>query len=135
MGGELYVADGGNHRVQAFRPVLHVRLDVKPGSATNNVNPASSGRIPVAILSTTDFGAPARIDRASLTFGRTGEEASLASCNKGGEDVNGDGRVDLVCHFTTQAAGFQAGDTEGSLKGTTTDGHPVGGRDSVRIVR
>jgi hypothetical protein len=34
-----------------------------------------------------------------LTFGRTGKEQSLAFCNTGGEDVNGDGLSDLVLSF------------------------------------
>ena len=49
-----------------------------------------------------------------LTFGRTGDEGALAFCGEIAEHVNADGRLDLVCHFTTQQTGFQCGDTEGS---------------------
>jgi hypothetical protein len=69
-----------------------------------------------------------------LTFGRTGDEPSLAGCSSEREDVNKDGRPDLVCHFTTQASGFQSGDTSGVLKGTTLSGNPLTGTDSVRIL-
>jgi hypothetical protein len=69
-----------------------------------------------------------------LTFGRTGDEGSLAFCGEIAEDVNSDGRLDLVCHFTIRQAGFQSGDTEGILKGQTVAGTSIEGRDAVRVV-
>lgn len=91
--------------------------------------------IPVAILSTPEFNAPLMADRTSLTFGRTGEESSLYSCSEGGKDVNGDGLLDLVCHFKTQMTGFEIEDTKGFLKGTTLDGSSVQDSDVLRIVK
>ena len=114
--------------------VQPVAIDIKPGSALNSVNARSHGTIPVAILSSGTFDAPAAVDATSLTFGRTGGEASLAFCS-GPEDVNGDGFLDMVCHFTTAATGFIAGDVQGSLKGTTRGGVAIDGTDAVRIVR
>jgi hypothetical protein len=116
------------------RVVIEVDIDIKPGSDPNAINPKSRGVIPVAILSSADFDATTEVDRSSLTFGRTGDEDSLVRCSPGGEDVNGDGLPDLVCHFSTQAAGFQSGDTEGILKGMTVNGVPIVGSDSVKIV-
>ena len=81
-------------------PVL-VSIDIKPGSYPNSINPKSKGKIPVAILSTEGFDAPNQIVPNSLTFGATGDEASLAFCNPKGKDINGDGSEDLVCHFYT----------------------------------
>jgi hypothetical protein len=112
-----------------------VHIDIKPGSQSNPINPKSVGKIPVAILSTSDFDAPSEVDKTSLTFGRTGDELSLVSCNKKGEDVNRDGLLDLVCQFKTKLTGFKFGDTEGILKGQTVDGVPIEGRDSVNVVR
>ena len=80
-------------------------------------------------------GAPAEVDRASLSFGRTGDEASLAFCGQTAQDVNADGRLDLVCHFTTQLTGFLSDDTEGVLKGKTVGEMPIEGRDAVRVIR
>lgn len=114
---------------------ITVSIDIKPGSFPNSINPWNRGVIPVAILSTTSFNATLEVDKTSLTFGRTGNEASLAFCANGGEDVNGDGRLDVVCHFYTQRTGFQTGDTEGILKGRTVGGVPIEGRDSVRILK
>jgi len=114
--------------------VTLVGIDIHPGSFPNSINPKSRGRIPVAILSTTTFNAPAEVNASTLTFGRTGDEPSLDFCNDNGEDVNGDGRLDLVCHFSTQTAAFQSGDTQGFLKGRTHGNVPIAGSDSVKIV-
>jgi len=112
----------------------NVNIDIKPGSFPNSINPKSRGRIPVASLSTASFDAPSHVNQGFLTFGRTGDEPSLAFCNTNGEDVNGDGLLDLVCHFHTMTANFQSGDTQGILKGKTMSGTPLMGIDSVRIV-
>ena len=114
--------------------IVEVGIDIKPGSDPNSINTKSKGTIPVAILSTTDFDATQEVDKESLTFGRTGDEESLAKCTKSNEDVNDDGLDDVVCHFNTQDTGFQQGDTEGILKGQTVGGVPIEGRDAVRIV-
>jgi YVTN family beta-propeller protein len=114
------------------RGAVTVTIDIKPGEAPNPINPKARGNIPVAILSTSSFNAPARVRMASPTFGRTGNEPSLNRCNS--EDVNRDGFLDLICLFDTQAAAFQAGDTQGILKGQTVEGTPIRGTDSVLIV-
>jgi len=141
VNGVIYVAGGydflGNifDTLEAFTPPITeitVSIDIKPGSYVNSINPKSQGKIPVAILSTPDFYAPDEADLSSLTFGRTGDEASLAFCTI--EDVNGDGVADVVGHFYTQATGFQKGDTQGILKGKTTEGISFSGSDAVRIV-
>jgi hypothetical protein len=106
-----------------------VAIDIE----SNSINPKSNGKIPVAILSTKGFDAVSQVDPNSLTFGRTGDEKSLDFCS-GAEDVNRDRLQDLVCHFYTQDAGFQCGDTKGILKGKTKDGTPIEGSDSVKIV-
>lgn len=113
--------------------VLCVDIDIKPGGDPNPINTKSKGTIPVAILSSPDFDA-ATVDPASLTFGKTGNEASLDKCT-GLEDVNGDGLLDLVCHFFTELTGFTSGDTVGILKGQTFGGESFAGSDSVKIVK
>ena len=115
--------------------VIPVEIDIKPGSDPNSINTKSKGRIPVAILSTPDFDATQEVDKTSLTFGRTGDEESLAKCTKSNEDVNDDLLDDVVCQFNTQDTGFELGDTEGILRGRTVDGVPIEGRDAVRVVK
>ena len=120
---------------QVCTGILTVQIDIMPGSDPNSINPKNRGTIPVGILSSfTFFDAFASVDTTSLTFGRTGNENSLAFCNGSPGDVNGDGLLDLMCHFDTQKAGFQSGDTLGKLKGKTVTGTPIIGSDSVRIV-
>lgn len=111
-----------------------VTIDIKPGISPNRINRRSERRIAVAILSTPDLDAPTEVDATSLTFGHTGDEPSLASCNESPEDVNNDGLLDLVCQFKTQLTRFQTGDTQGVLKGETVEGVLIKGIDTVRIV-
>ena len=118
---------------QFRQSVKIVQIDIMPGDDPNEINTKSKGLIPVAIVSTVDIDFT-DLDGSSLTFGRSGDEASLKSCATAGEDVNGDGLLDLVCHFRTRRIGFQIGDTAGNLKGELVDGTPVIGVDSVLIV-
>jgi uncharacterized delta-60 repeat protein len=141
--GKLVVAgvadtpDGGKEfalaRYLGDTATIRVAIDIKPGGVPNAINPKSSGRTPVAILSSAHLKTPTQIMTSSLRFGRTGHELSLASCSAP-EDVNGDGRPDLVCHFTTKKTGFQRGDTKGLLTGETINGTPIKGSDSVVVV-
>ena len=113
-------------------PLLPVDIDIKPGSTDNPINPKSKGKIPVALLSSATFNAPALVAWRTLTFGRTGRELPVNSCHN--EDVNNDGHVDLVCTFTNSSDAFLAGDDTGMLRGMTLSGQGIVGRDSVRIV-
>jgi hypothetical protein len=112
--------------------VLPISIDITPGGFPNSINLKKKGVIPVAILSTQNFDAAFLVNRSSLTFGSTGNEQSLVKVNV--EDINGDGLLDLICHFSAQNTGFQIGDTEGILKGRTVQGTQLLGKDSVRIV-
>ncbi len=115
-------------------PVLHIGIEIKPGSGeVAPLNPKSRGKIPVALLSSERFNA-LDVDSSSLMFGRNGSEHSLARCGKAGEDVNGDGMLDLVCHFHNQHAGFAKGDIEGVLKGKLIDGQRIEGRALLKVV-
>jgi hypothetical protein len=73
------------------------------------------------------------VNTASLRFGRTGNESSLTSCSPL-QDVNKDGLLDVLCHFSAQRTGFQLGDTQGVLTGTTGSGGPIRGTDSIVVV-
>jgi hypothetical protein len=111
-----------------------ITIDIKPGSAENKIKLSAKGTTPVAILTTPSFNAPSRIDRSGLTFGRTGDEASLDRCSFEPKDVNGDGLADLICHFVTTATRLRPGDVVGILRGRTLDAVLVEGRDSVKVV-
>jgi hypothetical protein len=51
------------------------------------------------------------------------------------DDVNGDGLLDLVLHFSTQSLSLNSGDTEACLTGKTLSGQEFKGCDSVNIVK
>ncbi|MDA2913826.1 LamG domain-containing protein [Acidobacteriia bacterium AH_259_A11_L15] len=117
--------------------ILTVDIDIKPGSDPNSINLGSAGKIPVAILSTPDFDALAEVDPDTLRL--AGAAVNLiGKSNKfqcSSQDVNGDGLLDLVCHFETLTLFFlEPGDTIAVLEGSTLDGTPIRGEDSVKIV-
>lgn len=112
---------------------LTIAIDIKPGDGTPTINPTSNGTTPVAILGSASFDPLSMVSRSSLTFGHTGNEASLSHCSPGGQDVNGDGRLDLVCHFFTKKTAFQSGDTKGVLRGKTNGGIVIEGTDAIRV--
>jgi hypothetical protein len=111
-----------------------VPIIIKPGDTQPaTINAKSNGKTPVAILSDTNWSAPANVDQSSLTFGETGNEQSLAHCD-GSVDVNGDAILDLVCTFYTQETGFKDTDTTGTLKGKTLGGISLQGTGPVTII-
>lgn len=113
---------------------LKVKINIRPWSPHNKINPwAKWGLVPVAILSSPDFNASRIVERDSLTFGRTGDEDSLAFCLRWPSNVNHDRLKDLICYFHVGPMGFQCGDKEGVLKGKTMDGKKFEGADEIQI--
>jgi hypothetical protein len=111
-----------------------VEIDIKPRCRRNMILPWKWGYLPVAVLSSDNFDSPGTINEASLTFGPTGYEDSLSFCLWRPKDVNHDGYDDLICFFQASLAEFEAGDSEGILRGETVDGTLIEGRDSVKVI-
>jgi thrombospondin type 3 repeat protein len=111
-----------------------VQIDIKPGAFPNTINLGSSGVVPVAILSTPTFDArtvnPLTVVLAGADVRVKGNGTAMASF----QDINGDGRLDLVVHVNTQAFELSLGDTVAFLEAKTFSGALVIGSDSVRIV-
>jgi uncharacterized delta-60 repeat protein len=106
---------------------ITVMVDVKPESPDNVIPLQSGGVIPVAILTTNSFDA-ASVDPATVCF--------VKDCtDKQGtghlEDVNGDGRGDLLLHYETQETGIALGDTQACLTGKTKGGIAIQGCDHI----
>ena len=125
-------------RVTVFRPV---RIDIKPGSATNPVNLKSHGHLRVAVL-----GGPAldvrRIDATTIML------AGVAVDRRGPrkaprlavsiDDVNRDGHPDLIAVFEIEdlvdGGALTGATTALTLSASLTDGTQIQGTDSVRVV-
>jgi len=111
---------------------LVLDIDLKPGSDSNPFNPGSHGVLPVAVILPSTYVSPGDIVEETITFGRTGTEAQAIRCHP--EDGDGNGTLDLLCHFEAEATGLSDGDQEALLFASTIDGIPIFGRTSVRIV-
>jgi hypothetical protein len=120
------ISEFGGGRLQ----ITEVDIDIKPGSFPNSINLRNKGNVPVAILSSLTFDATT-VDRSTVVFAG----ASPLPIGQTPEDVNGDGLLDVVLHFSTQSLNLQLSDTEACLTGKTLGGQDFKGCDSVRIVK
>lgn len=108
-----------------------VTIDIRPGSAANNIVPNSLGRIPVAILTTATFDA-STVNSSTVRFGATGTEAAPVRATL--EDVDGDMDIDLKLLFSIQQTGIQCGATSAALTGETLTGQAIAGADMIHPV-
>jgi uncharacterized delta-60 repeat protein len=129
------VTDFGVARFLGSVTPLKVTVDVRPDSADNVVPLNSNGVLPVAILTTSTFDA-ATVDSRSVCFGDadTPAERSCTARQPDGhrEDVNGDGRPDLLFQYEIAKTGIDPGDTEACLTGKTLSGSAIKGCDGIR---
>jgi hypothetical protein len=110
---------------------INVSIDIKPGEFPNSINPNSQGVIPVAILATNTFDITT-INPSTVRFDATGTEAAPVQVAL--EDVNSDGRLDLLFHFNTQDTGIQCNETSASLTGKTVSRQVIEGSDAITTV-
>lgn len=102
-----------------IRPLIRLKgyfidIDIMPRGSPKAIHLRGPAQVQVAILSTQGFNPVQRVDPATLTFGRTGDERSLAFC--AADEVNGDGVPDQICRFEIPLTGFQPGDLGGILR-------------------
>ncbi|MGD0923031.1 MAG: hypothetical protein ABSA70_14905 [Terriglobia bacterium] len=135
--GYLYTGnDGGGvwRSVETTFLVKTVAIDIKPGVYPNTINLGSNGTVPVAILSSETFDAttvdPVTVTLAGASVKLKGKGTPMSSF----EDVNKDGRLDLLVHVTTEALELTATSEEAVLEGKTFSGRRIKGTDTVKIV-
>jgi hypothetical protein len=114
---------------------ISIAIDIKPGVFPNTINLGSGGAVPVAILSTSGFDArsvdPATVTLAGAAVKLKGKGTPLGSF----QDVNGDGRLDLLAHVATEALQLSGTDTDATLIAETFDRkYRIRGIDTIRIV-
>lgn len=118
-------------------PVL---IDIKPGSYPNRINLSSKGVVPVAVLTTPDFDArqftPEMAHLTDATLAMTEGCTGALAVRWVLDDVNGDGRADLVFFFNTQDLDLSTSSTTASLMAHGAYGSTIlhiMGTDSVKI--
>jgi uncharacterized delta-60 repeat protein len=133
-------SDGTSHfalaRYLGDSPALEVSVDIKPGSTVNPIKLASKGVVPVAILTSDSFDATT-VDPGTVCFGDD-DNPTQRDCTVRGiapiEDVNADGRADVLLHFEVRQTGIDLGDTTACLTGKTFAGASIEGCDSIKTL-
>jgi photosystem II stability/assembly factor-like uncharacterized protein len=114
--------------------VKTVAIDIKPGTYPNTINLGSGGTVLVAILSSETFDAttvdPLTVTLAGANVRLKGKGTPMSSF----EDINKDGRLDLLVHVETEALELTDTSTEAVLEGKTFSGRHIKGTDTVKVV-
>ena len=104
--------------LHASAQAADVRIDIRPGTSRNVVNPNSNGVVPVALLGSADFTVQGVVV-AGLQLSAQGSTTSSGPSGRGRiMDVNGDGYKDLVLNFPIRGTGVRIGDTQLCLYGS-----------------
>ena len=108
-----------------------VTIDIRPDQFPNRIDSRSSDQIPVAILTTVGFDAT-HVNTGTLQLGG----ASPVQGDRGEiTDVNGDGRPDLLIHFSARELKLgRPGEIVAELTGRTWSGLAFSGTDLVEFV-
>ncbi len=112
---------------------IWVPSDIKPRSYPSSINLGKEGILPFALLGTAEFNPLTDVDRTTLAIGRTGTETGEVRCATEGEDVNGDGYLDLICQVETATADIRCDTTHLEIVGTLTDGTPLWSQDDIKV--
>ncbi len=123
---DIYLIDLTEARI-----TIAPEIDIKPGKFPNVIHVRSQAVIDVAVLSAEGFDAET-LDPATIFFGATGTEAAAIRATL--EDVNGDGRLDMILRFRARDTGLECGDVSAALTAKTLDGRDVESSDSVKTV-
>lgn len=115
-------------------PVLDVTIEVKPGGGAEPINALSQGTLPIAVLSDAEFDAAELDPRRILANGAPVRSRMNGTPMAAMEDVDGDGRADLVLHFVTADLELTGEEADIVLTGMTYGGFAVRGLASVLIV-
>jgi hypothetical protein len=115
------------------------KLRVRPSGGSPDVNLKSGGSVSVVLYSNSNLDATTA---TNLTMGSASEvhgithvvtvDADLDGFLDG--DLNKDGLLDAVLHFTQKDIGLSCGDTTATLNGQTSDGRSFSATGTVNVV-
>lgn len=112
--------------VQGPTNVGAMQIDILPGDPSNSLDPRSTGTITVAVLADRGYSLPS-IEAAFTTFGRGGQRP----LNWFMQDVNNDGKTELVLQFDIPATHIECQDIAAFLYTRTNQGTILWGSDSI----
>jgi hypothetical protein len=107
--------------------VAPVVIDIKPGNYPNSINLKSKGVAPVAVLTTSEFDASTVAPSTVILAGASPVRWTM-------KDVDYDGDLDMLFHFKTEDLMLNENSTEAILIGSTQNGVPIKGTDTINIV-
>jgi hypothetical protein len=130
------ISAGGSDAFIARNPAARneIAIDIRPGATPNNINLGSGGVVPVAIFSSATFDATTVDPMTVALAGASVKLKGNGNYQTIQQDVNGDGRTDLIVHVSTEALELSPSDSEATLTGLTVAGQAFLGKDLVRIV-
>ena len=114
----------------AAQKPMRVSIDIKPGDTVTTLEADRGGMLPIALLSTAQFDA-ALADPATIRVGPSGSEAEPFRTMR--EDVNRDGRMDLLVLVRMDALNVSCGVTSIRLTGKTSKGVDIEGPEAVTV--
>ncbi len=125
--GFIAVTAGTYHSLAVQTVPRSARIAVSP----NAIRVRPNQMLTVAILS--DEGFDARdVDHTSVVFGPS--QATCVRDKAHWEDIDGDGRVDLVLKYRCGDTGIQPGDTTVELRGRLYNGDWIAGSAEIRTL-
>jgi hypothetical protein len=112
---------------------VEVTVDIQPGESPNVLRCTDRKLVAVAIVTTPQFDA-LTVDHTTVTFGpgmATEAHVKAGVARRHEEDVDGDGDVDLVFHFSLEQAAIVCGSIQVELNGRTFGGAAIRGTDAI----
>lgn len=114
---------------------LDVPVDIKPESDINPIKcDDKNGVIPVAILSTNIFNAlDVDVDSVRFEGAKETHVDKMSKAFRHTEDVNGDGKEDLMFHFSRSDIKITCDATYGTISGKTLGDLTIKGTDTIKV--